>query len=210
MKPTDTKSLLILLMLCATFNFSSTLAFFSDDGMFGSLKDLLKEAQDFLVDDMLPIISKGIVAVQKVEEFVDATIGEDCSFECPGSQVPRSKQGHVTSSNGCGSLDVLFDDSEESLIHVEKEFTDCCNVHDVCYDTCNADKDDCDLAFKRCLYKICKSKKKDFLDSKTCNLKAKVFYLTVIGVGCKSYLDAQRNSCACVYDDSNKKFRNEL
>lgn len=31
----------------------------------------------------------------------------------------------------------------------------CCNAHDVCYDTCNSDKELCDLDFKRCLYKYC-------------------------------------------------------
>jgi len=33
--------------------------------------------------------------------------------------------------------------------------TDCCNAHDVCYDTCGQDKEQCDFDFKRCLYKMC-------------------------------------------------------
>lgn len=33
--------------------------------------------------------------------------------------------------------------------------TKCCNNHDVCYDTCNKEKELCDLEFKRCLYKYC-------------------------------------------------------
>ncbi|XP_050311094.1 uncharacterized protein LOC126746775 isoform X2 [Anthonomus grandis grandis] len=32
---------------------------------------------------------------------------------------------------------------------------ECCNTHDICYDTCNADKEVCDLDFKRCLYRHC-------------------------------------------------------
>lgn len=32
---------------------------------------------------------------------------------------------------------------------------DCCSSHDICYATCNADKDDCDWKFRRCLYSIC-------------------------------------------------------
>ena len=39
-------------------------------------------------------------------------------------------------------------------------------------------------------------------DSKACKLKAKLFYVTVIGVGCQSYLDTQREACVCVNDDA--------
>ena len=62
--------------------------------------------------------------VKNVEEFIDNTIGEDCQFECnkPGYE-PIPKLNHVSTSNGCGSLNMIFDDSEESFIHVEKEFT---------------------------------------------------------------------------------------
>ena len=65
------------------------------------------------------------------------------------------------------------------------------------------DKDDCDLKFKRCLYGNCKkfdNKKKylRYFDSQKCKLKAKVFYIAVVGVGCQSYRDAQKNSCKCV------------
>ena len=93
----------------------------------------------------------------------------------------QAKYGHVKTSNGCGSLDIIFDDSENSLIHVEKEFrwiawmkkwfgtnalvekklnsafnSSCCGVHDECYDTCGEDKDLCDLTFRKCLYKVCR------------------------------------------------------
>ena len=93
----------------------------------------------------------------------------------------QDKSGHVKTSNGCGSLDIIFDDSENSLIHVEKEFrwssvfscsvlkplrisfktiivfnSSCCAVHDECYDTCGEDKDLCDLTFRKCLYKVCR------------------------------------------------------
>ena len=76
--------------------------------------------------------------MQRFEEFVDNTIEEDWLFQCPKGQqikvnhsrkhefysnVPyQDKSGHVKTSNGCGSLDLIFDDSENSLIHVEKEF----------------------------------------------------------------------------------------
>jgi hypothetical protein len=37
----------------------------------------------------------------------------------PGLIIRQTKQKYLFS--GCGSLDVFFDDSEESLIHVEQE-----------------------------------------------------------------------------------------
>ena len=61
--------------------------------------------------------------VKNVEEFIDNTIGEDCQYECKPGFEPVPKQNHQSTSNGCGSLDIIFDDSEESFIHVEQEFT---------------------------------------------------------------------------------------
>lgn len=144
-------------------------------------------------------LKQGLKMVQKVEAFVDNTIGEDCQFVCDNPQfVPRPNQNHKPTTNGCGSLDFLFDDSEESVIHVEKEFSSCCDTHDFCYDTCGQDKDDCDLKFKRCLYSSCKSKKHEFFDAKKCRLKAKLFLMAVLGIGCQSFIDAQRQACICV------------
>ena len=66
------------------------------------------------------------------------------------------------------------------------------------------DKDDCDLSFKRCLYGFCKTrfdtKKKhlQYFDKQKCKLKAKIFYVTVVGVGCQAYQDAQQQACRCV------------
>lgn len=117
------------------------------------IKESLGSAKMYL-DQVLPMISDGLKAVKKFEEFVDNTIEEDCYFECPrGQKLLGPKQEHVRTSNGCGSLDVIFDDSENSLLHVEKEFSVCCDEHDVCYDTCGEDKDLCDLTFRKCLYR---------------------------------------------------------
>lgn len=60
----------------------------------------------------------------------------------------RPRKGHVPKSNGCGSLSVFFDDSDNSPVFVEKEFTECCDGHDICYDTCQEDKDMCDIRFE--------------------------------------------------------------
>ena len=60
--------------------------------------------------------------MKNVEEFIDNTIGEDCQYECKRGFEPIAKPNHQSTSNGCGSLDVIFDDSEESFIYVEQEF----------------------------------------------------------------------------------------
>ena len=43
---------------------------------------------------------------------------------------------------------MFFDDSDNSPMFVEKEFTECCDDHDICYDTCLEDKDMCDIRFE--------------------------------------------------------------
>ena len=157
----------------------------------------LEELQD-IMSNSISYLNKGLSLVKRVEDFIDNSIGEECIYECKGGKVLKPKSNHVPTSNGCGSLDFLFDDSEDSFIYVEKDFQNCCNEHDFCYDHCGVDKDECDLKFKKCLYNTCKAKKHEYLDGKKCRLKAKLFYVTVLGVGCQSFLDAQKESCDCV------------
>ena len=171
-------------------------------GFLDDIKDSLGNAKTYL-DQVLPMISDGLKAVKRFEEFVDNTIEEDCYYECPLGKFLRPNEKHVKTSNGCGSLDIIFDDSENSLIHVEKEFSDCCGEHDECYDTCGEDKDLCDLSFRKCLYRVCrKDEHKYFLDNKKCKLKAKLFYMAVVGVGCQPYKNAQKNACVCEKDQN--------
>jgi len=180
----------ILLLLILYINCSQ--------GFLEDIKSTLGSAKIYM-DQMLPLISDGLKAVKKFEEFVDNTIEEDCYFECPRGKTVEVNKNHIKTSNGCGSLDIIFDDSENSYIHVEKEFSDCCADHDECYDTCGEDKDLCDLAFRKCLYRVCrKDDHKKFLDNKKCKLKAKLFYMAVVGVGCSPFKEAQKNACLCV------------
>ena len=53
---------------------------------------------------------------------------------CFTGYEPLPRNGYKKTSNGCGSFDFIFDDSPDSLIHVEKEFISCCNQHDECYE----------------------------------------------------------------------------
>lgn len=40
------------------------------------------------------------------------------------------------------------------------DMTKCCDKHDLCYDTCNSERDICDFDFKECLEDLCKKRKK--------------------------------------------------
>lgn len=77
---------------------------------------------------------------------------------------------------------------------------ECCNAHDICYDTCNSDKELCDLDFKRCLYKYCDSYEKSIVNDlvvKGCKGAAKMLFTGTLTLGCKSYLDSQARACFC-------------
>lgn len=83
----------------------------------------------------------------------------------------------------------------------------CCNAHDICYDTCNKDKEMCDLDFKRCLYAYCDTHEKStvgYLVVKGCKAAAKMLFTGTVTLGCKSYLDSQERACFCPADSNNK------
>lgn len=90
-----------------------------------------------------------------------------------------------------------------------KEMEECCNSHDICYDTCNSDKELCDLDFKRCLYKYCDTYDKGVVGdivTKGCKGAAKMLFTGTMTLGCKSFLDGQQRSCHCpVQGDFNGK-----
>ena len=57
-------------------------------GILDDLKSTLAGAKKYF-DDLAPYISDGIKMVDRVEKFVDSTIGEDCTFECRRGLEPR-------------------------------------------------------------------------------------------------------------------------
>lgn len=110
--------------------------------------------------------------------------------------VPKPNRYYQPSSNGCGSLGLNI--NTEYLPAVEME--NCCNAHDICYDTCNKDKELCDIDFKRCLYNYCDTHEKSAVGSivaKGCKAAAKMLFTGTVTLGCKSYLDSQERACYC-------------
>ncbi|ALC44802.1 GXIVsPLA2 [Drosophila busckii] len=145
-----------------------------------------------------------------VHEVFDAAVEENCVFHCPapdGGTPPRPVQNkfYTPTADGCGSLGLRI--STEYLPAAEMET--CCNAHDICYDTCNSDKELCDLDFKRCLYRYCDSYEKSIASDlmiKSCKVAAKMLFTGTITLGCKSYLDSQQRSCYCASRQGNSNF----
>lgn len=74
--------------------------------------------------------------------------------------------------------------------------TKCCDAHDICYDTCNTDKERCDVEFRRCLYKFCDGYESNGIVN-TCKAAAKMLFTGTMTLGCKSYLNSQSQACYC-------------
>lgn len=47
-----------------------------------------------------------------------------------------------------------------------KSMTNCCDDHDLCYSECFADKDQCDIIFRKCLYNSCDKHRKTFTEER--------------------------------------------
>lgn len=123
--------------------------------------------------------------------------------------------GHVPNVNGCGSYNITLDFEAIGA----PEFTQCCNVHDVCYEECGNTQVGCDNSFQGCLMGQCDKWAAEFdwnalkklsksinshliiyfiyLYKKGCYGAAKVMYWAVSGLGCPAYLSSQENACYC-------------
>lgn len=107
---------------------------------------------------------------------------------------PLRNKFYTPSANGCGIAGMKI--SKEYL--PTKDMENCCNEHDLCYETCNNDKELCDLDFRRCLHKICDAMTTfGELGVKGCKLASNTLFTTTVTLGCKSYLDSQTRSCYC-------------
>jgi len=121
--------------------------------------------------------------------------GGDCEFKCPANINPKKNPLHNPSSNGCGSFGIEVDVSKyPGMDH-------CCYVHDICYDTCNSGRDECDESFKDCLKDTCHHvailKKFNNKQLDKCDQVADIMHSGTLGLGCTAYTEAQRNACLC-------------
>lgn len=68
-------------------------------------------------------------------------------LKCHPGFVVKPNPNHTPSSNGCGN----------AMVKISGDFdmTTCCDIHDICYDTCFAEKEKCDSQFETCLLDFC-------------------------------------------------------
>lgn len=162
-------------------------------GLLANLRDAVLTAETVFQD----LFHNAITVAKKIKdihEVFDAAVEENCVFQCPGGVTPKPDWNHKPQSNGCGSLGIEINQEYLPLA----EMTKCCDIHDICYDTCNSDKEKCDLEFKRCLYKYCDGYQTSGITVvNTCKAAAKMLFTGTTALGCKSYMDAQKEACYC-------------
>ncbi|RZC37281.1 group XIIA secretory phospholipase A2 [Asbolus verrucosus] len=164
-------------------------------GVLTNLRDAILSAETIFGD-----VFKNVIKVAKNfrtwHEVFDAAVEEHCVFKCPTNVTPKPNRNHVPSSNGCGSLGLKINSDYLPV----GQMTKCCDLHDICYDTCNNDKEVCDMEFKRCLYKYCDSYQQSVGGGSTvkaCKGAAKILFTGTLTLACKAYIDAQTKACYC-------------
>ena len=128
--------------------------------------------------------------------------------KCPPGQMSVPNPAHIPASNGCGGaglLGALIPEKPWGAI-----FSDACNKHDICYDTCNSDRSNCDREFKEDLRVACYLKYVpmvwpereltviESLNLKICLETAAIYVNAVTKKGESYYYSAQDNACICV------------
>jgi hypothetical protein len=123
---------------------------------------------------------------------------------CP-NRVPHP--GHVPEVNGCGPANGLVSHLIPNKVGPfynprAVDFTPACNNHDVCYDTCNSDKNTCDSNFLTQMRAACAAvyPGRGYYDRRmraSCETDAYIYYLAVSRVGGDAYESAQKGACDC-------------
>ncbi|KAL1123467.1 hypothetical protein AAG570_002547 [Ranatra chinensis] len=158
----------------------------------GTLKDAVLSAEN-VFGDLLGKVNDVFHAIKNVKDTIDVTVEEECSWSCPDGVKAKQNKYYKATGNGCGPEGLQVDTNHMPSV----EMTKCCNEHDICYGTCNKLKDVCDFEFRRCLYKICESMKKEDVMLTGCKAAAKLLHSTAANLGCKFYRDAQQEACFC-------------
>ena len=115
--------------------------------------------------------------------------------QCPAGQRPVQSEKAIY-TNGCGTdgLNIQMDGMEV----FEKP---CCDLHDVCYSLCGADRDECEKAFERCMNKECSRAPSN--KQMMCKSAAQTFGLTK-QMGHSSFQKAQKDYCQCLDENDSE------
>jgi secretory phospholipase A2 len=80
-------------------------------------------------------------------------------------------------------------------VQTTPEMVPCCDVHDICYDTCGSSKKKCDEDFQACLLKTCVVP--SFGTKEDCENTASVLSVGVNAFGCAAFKRSQKKACHC-------------
>ncbi|CAL8285426.1 unnamed protein product [Arctogadus glacialis] len=127
-----------------------------------------------------------------------------CQYRCRHGSIPQPRPDYqIPEPDGCTS----------SLIGMQVEgpfdlgipaMTQCCDKLDQCYDTCGSSKSRCDSKFRWCLHSLCTDLKTSlgFVSKvEACESGADALYNTVSTLGCRPYMNSQREACVCTEED---------
>ncbi|XP_012252841.2 group XIIA secretory phospholipase A2 [Athalia rosae] len=161
--------------------------------LLGNIRDAVLSAESIFGD----FFQNAVTVAKKfrdVHEVIDAAAEDSCIYRCPGGALPKPNWNHKPKSNGCGAMGL----EQFQEFFTNDEIKICCDNHDICYDTCNSDKEKCDLDFKRCLYKYCDTLESTSINvMRACRAAAKLYFAGTTTFGCKSFLDSQKQACYC-------------
>uniref|UniRef100_A0A8D9EB86 Group XIIA secretory phospholipase A2 n=1 Tax=Cacopsylla melanoneura TaxID=428564 RepID=A0A8D9EB86_9HEMI len=170
-------------------------------GLLGNLREAVLSAEN-IFGNVLETVVSFTKEFKHIHESLDDAAEEICKFQCPSGIKPVKNKYYEPKPNGCGQ-----EGSQVNMISQYmsfEELTTCCNEHDICYGTCNKQKETCDFDFRKCLYKICdqlegKSVNSPTLEtiSKGCKYAAKTAFTSTMTFGCKYYKAAQAEACFC-------------
>jgi len=136
--------------------------------------------------------ARGISETKRRLMMANHTAHETCSFECAASgTVAVSDELHNATalSDGCGAPGLR--------VNEDFPFHKCCHSHDVCYGTCNTNKNRCDLDFIFCMNSTCNY----IAPNDECRNAAVNLFDDTVALSqeaCTDYVTSQSRACTCV------------
>ncbi|XP_062303834.1 group XIIB secretory phospholipase A2-like protein [Osmerus eperlanus] len=123
-----------------------------------------------------------------------------CQYRCRFGKAPVPRPDYqMAEPNGCSSYFMGLPVPNGVDLGIPA-MTKCCNQLDMCYDTCGSNKYRCDSKFRFCLHSICSDLKKSlgFVSKvEACEAVADTLFNTVWTLGCRPYMNSQRQACLC-------------
>ncbi|XP_066303354.1 group XIIA secretory phospholipase A2-like [Branchiostoma lanceolatum] len=149
------------------------------------------------LQDGLDSLVQGLESLENMFGVVEDAGDLECGYVCKNGKKPRKNPTHVPRSNGCGSFGLKMDTTGLP------QMTKCCDKHDICYDTCGKKRQNCDDKFKTCLDDMCEEIRTTLSSDQYegCQMTSQLMYAGTMGLGCRSFKEAQKRACICDEDN---------